>query len=113
MLAGGLGGALVAVALVRRLRPRAQVRKPSEAELRRIGDELARIRAVLAEEPSPARELVEAVAAELERLAEQLERVYEESFLETATGSAFRSLRAYDHELHELTAEIRCRLAKP
>ena len=47
-----------------------------------------------------------------EVLARYVEQIYEESFLETASGDSLRRLRAYEHRLHELTAEIRCLRAK-
>jgi cob(I)alamin adenosyltransferase len=110
VIAAGLAGALAAAALVGWLRP-PQVRQPSEKELRRIHDEIARIGSDLSA-GSVTRELTEALAAEAERLYEELDRVYEDSFIDTAAGRALDELRVYDRELARLTVEIRCRLAE-
>ena len=112
-LAAGVGSVLVLLVLFWRLRPRAATRREGiDDDLHRIGDELARIRAELGQERDPLREILDHLAAAAEALAEYMDRLWEENYLATDSTGALRSLRAYDHELHELTAEIRCRRAK-
>lgn len=112
-LAAGLGSALVFVALLWWLRPRARTRtESSNDDLRRIGRELAQVRDALADDPrGPLRELLETLQSELERLQRELERAWNDLFVTTESPDRVRLLRTYEGELHELTAEIRCRRA--
>ena len=41
-----------------------------------------------------------------------MERIWEESYIATDSTGTIRRLWAYDAQLHELSAEIRCRRAK-
>jgi hypothetical protein len=112
-LAVGLGSTLFFVALLWRLRPRARARaESSDDDLRRVGRQLAQVRDALADDPrGPLRELLDTLQSELERLARDLERAWNDLFVETASADRVRLLRAYEGDLRELTAEIRCRRA--
>ena len=112
-LVAGLGSALVFTLLLWRLRPRARTRtESSNDDLRRIGRELAHVRDALADDPrGPLRELLETLQSELERLEKELERAWNDLFVTTESRDRVSLLRAYEGELHELTAEIRCRRA--
>jgi hypothetical protein len=113
-LAAGLGSALVFSVLLWWLRPRARTRtESSNDDLRRIGRELAQVRDALADDPrGPLRELLERLQSELERLQRDLERAWNDLFVTTESPNRVRLLRTYDGQLHELTAEIRCRRTK-
>jgi hypothetical protein len=83
-----------------------------DEDLRFVAGELEELRATLAETPNPLRELLDALAAQADALTEQLDRIAEEAYLTTESGDALRRVRAYDADLHELKAEIRCLRAK-
>jgi hypothetical protein len=110
-VAGIVTGAAALVALLWRSRTRAR-RTALDDDLRLVGRRLADLRAQLTERPSPLRELLEALAAQADLLAEHLDRIAEEAFIATEPGDALRRLRAYDADLHGLAAEIRCLQAK-
>ena len=106
----GVGSTLVFVALLWRLRPQAPARGESfDDDLHRLDQELTDLRAAVDTERNPARELLEAWAAEAEKLSEHADRIAEEAYLTTDEGGVLRRLRDYDARLHELAAEIRCR----
>ena len=112
-LAAGVGSVVLLVALLWRLRPRARRRSEATDDgLRGVGRELADLRASLDANPNPLRELLDAFAAAAEVIAEHLDRIAEEAYISTESGETLRRVRAYDAELHELTAEIRCLRAK-
>jgi uncharacterized membrane protein YfbV (UPF0208 family) len=112
-LAAGVACTLVFAGLLWRLRPRARTRRePANDDLRRIGRELAQVRDALADDPrGPLRELLETLQSEIERLQKDLERAWNDLFVETASADRVKLLRTYEGEVHELTAELRCRRA--
>jgi hypothetical protein len=109
-LIAALGGALVTAGLLRRPRPRTPVRPERlAAELETLERGIADLRAALDAEPDPLRQLLDAWAAEMEKLAEHADRIAEEAYLATGSGDVLRRLRVDDRDLSELASVIRCR----
>ena len=106
----GVASTLVFTAVLWRLRPRPRAGGASlDRELDSLDAEIADLRAAVDAEPSPLGVMLDAWAEALEKMAEHADRIAEEAYLTTDSGSALRRLRDYDRDLSELTAVIRCR----
>jgi hypothetical protein len=87
--------------------------EPWAEEARRIGQEIARIREALEEPGGPLGELLEAIREEVARLEAELDRLYDDAYIDTGSlAEPLRLLRTVDVELRELSCELRCRRAK-
>jgi hypothetical protein len=87
--------------------------EPWAEEARRIGQEIARIREALEDPGGPLGELLRVIQEEVARLEAELERLYDDAYVDTGSlAEPLMLLRTVDVELRELSCELRCLRAK-